>query len=152
VTGPISAGAVEAAQAFAQQATEAGVTVNLREVTVTDFFTQYTQWPFAQDFLAYSPIMSMVAQTQLDTSPFNTTHLPSPRLVELYDQANATIDDAARCDIIVEIQKILFDEGGYIIPSFNQQVDLMAANVNGFGEAGTGIPLGNGNWENAWLG
>lgn len=151
VTGPITAGAPEAAQAFAQQAKEAGVTVNLKEVTVTDFFTNYTQWPFAQDFLAYSPIMSMVAQTQLDTSPFNTTHFTSPQFVELNDQANATVDEDARCAIVTDMQKILFDEGGYIIPSFNQQVDLMTANVNGFGEAGTGIPLGNGDWEHAWL-
>jgi peptide/nickel transport system substrate-binding protein len=151
ITGPITAGAVEAAQALAQQAKAAGVTVNLREVTVTDFFTNYTQWPFAQDFLAYSPIMSMVAQTQLESSPFNTTHFTSSRFVELYDQANATIDEAERCEIVTEIQKILFDEGGYIIPSFNQQVDLMTTSVNGFGEAGTGIPLGNGDWEHAWL-
>jgi peptide/nickel transport system substrate-binding protein len=151
VTSQFTAGAVEAAQAFAEQAKAAGVTVNVREVSVTEFFTNYTQWPFAQDFLAYSPFMSMVAQTSLATSPFNTTHFSTPRWIELYDQANATIDQASRCELIGEMQQIYFDEGGYIIPSFNRQVDITANTVNGFGIAGTGIPLGNGNWENAWL-
>jgi len=151
VTSQFAAGAVEAAQAFAQQAKAAGVNVKVRNVPVTDFFTNYTKWTFSQDFLAYSPIASVIAQVGLPTSPFNTTHFTSKKQDALYRQANATIDEKKRCRILREIQQIQFEEGGYIIPSFNKQVDIMAKNVNGFGIAGTGIPLGNADWEHAWL-
>jgi peptide/nickel transport system substrate-binding protein len=151
VTSQFTAGAVEAAQAFAQQAKAAGVNVRVRNVPVTDFFTNYTKWTFAQDFLAYSPIASVIAQTLLPTSPFNTTHFTSSRQNALYRQANATVDKRKRCQILREIQEIQFEEGGYIIPSFNKQVDIMAKKVNGFRIAGTGIPLGNGDWEHAWM-
>ncbi len=51
-----------------------------------------------------------------------------------------------------EMQQILFDRGAYIIPQFNKTLDIMSTKVNGFAaDAGTGIPLGNGDWENAWV-
>lgn len=151
VTSQFTAGAVEAAQAFAQEAKAAGVTVKVREVPVTDFYTNYTKWIFSQDFLAYSPFASVIAQTLLPTSPYNTTHFVSKKQDALYRQANATVDEKKRCRLIREMQKIQYDEGGYIIPSFNKQVDIMAKKVSGFRKAGTGIPCGNADWEHAWI-
>ena len=152
VTAPIAAGAVEAAQVLAQQAKEAGVTVNLRKTSVSAFFTNYTKWPFAQDFIAYDPIISLVAQTSIPGAPFNTTQFDDPEFNDLYDQVNSTADESGRCDLMQEMQQILFDRGAYIIPQFNKTLDIMSTKVNGFAEeAGTGIPLGNGDWENAWV-
>ncbi|MFN8217806.1 MAG: ABC transporter substrate-binding protein [Solirubrobacterales bacterium] len=152
VTAPIAAGATESAQVFVQQAKEAGVTVNLRSTSVTTFFTNYLKWPFAQDFLAYDPIMNMAAQTSIPGAPFGTTHFDDPEFNSLYKQVNETVDNAGRCDLKSQMQKILFDSGAYIIPTFNKTVDIMSTTVNGFAEnAGTGIPLGNGDWENAWI-
>ena len=51
VTAPIQSGAVEAAQVFAQQAADAGITVKIRKVDATTFFgDEYLEWDFAQDF------------------------------------------------------------------------------------------------------
>ncbi|MDO5367281.1 ABC transporter substrate-binding protein, partial [Kocuria sp.] len=51
VTAPIQAGAVESAQVFAEQASEAGINVSLRRVDTTTFFGDgYLQYPFSQDF------------------------------------------------------------------------------------------------------
>jgi peptide/nickel transport system substrate-binding protein len=152
VTAPIAAGAVEAAQVLAQQAKEAGVTVNLRKTSVSTFFTNYTKWPFAQDFIAYDPIISLVAQTSIPGAPFNTTQFDDPEFNDLYDRVNSTADESGRCDLMQQMQQILFDRGAYIIPQFNKTLDILSTKVNGFAEgAGTGIPLGNGDWENAWI-
>jgi peptide/nickel transport system substrate-binding protein len=151
VTSQFTAGAVEAAQAFAQQAKAAGVTVKVNEIPVSNWFNGYTKWHFTQDFLSYSPFASIIAQTLLPTAPFNTTHFKSAKFSALYREANATVNKKKRCRLIKQMEKIQFNEGGYIIPSFNKQVDILAKNVHGFGLAGTGIPLGNGDWEHAWL-
>ncbi len=152
VTAPIAAGAVEAAQVFAQQAKEAGVTVNLRKTSVSTFFTNYTKWPFAQDFIAYDPIISLVAQTSIPGAPFNTTGFDDPEFNDLFDQVNSTVDESGRCDLMQQMQQILFERGGYIIPQFNRTLDILSTKVGGFAaDAGTGIPLGNGDWENAWV-
>jgi peptide/nickel transport system substrate-binding protein len=152
VTSDFAAGVVQAAQVFAEQAKGAGVTVKVRQVPVGTFYgPSYLQWPFAQDFWAYSPYLSQVAQGMLTSSPFNETHWNNPRYVALYNQANATVDDTKRCDIVHEMEMIDFQEGGYIIASYNEQLDLMSPLVHGFVPSGTGVPLGNAGWENAWL-
>ena len=151
VTADFTAGAVLAAQVFAQQAQAAGVTVTLRNLSVTDFFSNYLKWTFSQDFFACAPFMSIAAQTTVPNANFNETHFDDARYNSLYQQANGTLDARKRCELIKEMQSIQFTEGGYIIPSYNPTVDLMSTKVNGFGRAATGIPLGNGNWEQAWI-
>ena len=62
ITAPMGQGAVQSAQVLAQQAKAAGVTINLREVTVTDFFgPNYLKWVFSQDTWEYFPYFPMVA-------------------------------------------------------------------------------------------
>jgi peptide/nickel transport system substrate-binding protein len=152
VTSDFAAGVVQAAQVFAQQAQAAGVTVKVRQVTADVFYgDQYLKWPFAQDYWAYSPYLSQVAQGSLPTAPFNETHWNNEQYNKLYDQAQATVDLAKRCEIVQAMQKLDFEQGGYIIASYNQSVDLMASNVQGFVPAATGIALGNFGFADAWL-
>jgi len=112
---------------------------------------QYLKWPFAQDYWAYSPYLSQVAQGSLPTAPFNETHWNNEQYNKLYDQAQATVDLAKRCEVVQAMQKLDFEQGGYIIASYNQSVDLMASNVQGFVPAATGIALGNFGFADAWL-
>ena len=152
VTADFATGVVQAAQVFAQQAKAAGVTVSVKQVQVGTFYgPNYLQWPFAQDFWAYSPYLSQVAQGSLSKSPFNETHWNDPAYVALYNKANATVNQAERCKIIGQMQMTDFDHGGYIIASYNKQVNLMSTRVNGFVPAGTGVPLGNASWEDGWI-
>jgi peptide/nickel transport system substrate-binding protein len=152
VTSDIAAGVVQSAQVFAQQAKDAGVTINIKQVTPDIFFgEQYTKWPFAQDIWYYAPFMGQVVQSSLDGAPYNETHWNDPEYTRLYDEAQAIPDPAKRCEILRAMQKIDFERGGYIIPAFNQGVDLMSANVNGFLPAATGIPLGNFGFRMAWM-
>jgi len=152
VTSDFAAGVVQAAQVFAQQAKDAGVTVKVRQVTPDVFYgEQYLKWPFAQDYWAYSPYLSQVAQGSLPAAPFNETHWNNEQYNKLYDQAQATVDPAKRCEVVRAMQKLDFEQGGYIIASYNQSVDLMAANVQGFVPAATGIALGNFGFADAWL-
>jgi peptide/nickel transport system substrate-binding protein len=152
VTADIAAGVLQGAQVFAQQAKAAGVDVRVKQVPVGTFYgPSYLTWPFAQDFWAYSPYLSQVAQGSLKDSPFNETHWNDPTYNKLYAQANATTNNAKRREIIHEMERIDFARGGYIIPAYNKQLDLLSTRVNGFVPAGTGVPLGNAGWESAWL-
>ena len=56
-----------------------------------------------------------------------------------------------RFEVVQAMQKLDFEQGGYIIASYNQSVDLMASNVQGFVPAATGIALGNFGFADAWL-
>jgi peptide/nickel transport system substrate-binding protein len=65
---------------FKQQASAAGVTVNLNQVSASSFLgsNYYTKVPFSQIYYDYSPYLSQVAQTFLSTSPSPETHFNDP--------------------------------------------------------------------------
>jgi hypothetical protein len=76
----VSSSALSMATLFKQQASTAGVTVNLNQVSASSFFrpNYYTEVPFSQIYYDYSPYLSQVAQTSLPTSPFPETPFNDP--------------------------------------------------------------------------
>jgi peptide/nickel transport system substrate-binding protein len=142
VTSPASTGMVQMATVFAQQAKQAGVTVNLKTVDPSTFFgPNYLHWTFSQDFYNYSPYLAQVAQSFLPTSPFNETHWSDSSYASLYKQANATLDQATRKDIEHQMQQIDFTHGGYIIPCFLDALDAYSSKLTGYQAAKVGQPL-----------
>ena len=153
VTANFATGVTEGAQVFQQNAKQAGVNVSIRQLTTGDFYgPNYLKWVFAQDFWGYNPYLSQVAQSTLPVSIYNECHFANARYYSLYKAANATLDDATRGEIQREMELIDFDEGGYIVGSYNKTVDLMASNVHGFPVGATGVALGNASFETAWIG
>lgn len=150
-TVDLAPGVLQGAQVYAQQAKDAGVTVNVKQITVDAFYQDYGKWPFAQDFWYYQPYLTTVALATLPTSPYNATRWNNERYQQLNADAQAQLDPAKRGEIIRAMQKIDFEEGGLIIPSFNRTVDLLAENVRGFEPGSTGAPLGNFGVARAWL-
>jgi peptide/nickel transport system substrate-binding protein len=152
VTSDIAQGTTRVAQIFAQQATAAGVTVNLRQVTATEFYgVNYLKWTFAQDYWYYSKYLPQVAQATLPVSPFNETHWDDPAYNKLYSQAIATVDPVARTAIAHEMQLIDHSIGGYIIPYFPPTIDGYRKNVNGVAPTKVGLSLGAYNFKAMWL-
>jgi peptide/nickel transport system substrate-binding protein len=144
VTSPVFQGVVQAAQVFAQQASAAGVKVNLRKVDTGTFYgPNYLKWTFAQDFWSTREYLPQVAQGSLPNSPFNETHWGSGKFEKLINQARAELDATKRTEILREAEKMEYDEGGYIIPYFSNQIDGYSSKLGGLVEAKSGFPLGN---------
>jgi peptide/nickel transport system substrate-binding protein len=152
VTADIAQGTLKVAQVFAQQAAAAGVTVNLRQVTSTEFYgNNYLKWVFAQDYWYYSKYLPQVAQATLPVSPFNETHWDDPAYNKLYSRAIATVNPVARAAIAHEMQLIDHSIGGYIIPYFPPTIDGYAKNINGVRPTKVGLSLGAYNFKAMWL-
>jgi peptide/nickel transport system substrate-binding protein len=144
VTAPVFQGVVQAAQVFAQQASAAGVKVNLRKLDTGTFYgPNYLKWTFAQDFWATREYLPQVAQGSLPGSPFNETHWGAGAFEKLINQARAELDATKRTTILREAEKMEYDQGGYIIPYFSNQIDAYSSKWGGFVEAKSGFPLGN---------
>ncbi len=152
VTSPIAQGTVTSAQVFAQQASAAGVHVNLRQVTVTEFFgPSYLKWPFAQDYWFYLLYFPQVADSMIPGGLYDETHFSNPRYFSLYSQALATTDLTKRREIAHEMQNIDYNEGTYIIPIFVPCIDGHGAHVQGIHGSKTGQSLGNYDFKNMSL-
>jgi peptide/nickel transport system substrate-binding protein len=152
VTADIAQGTIRVAEVFAQQAAAAGVTVNLRTVTGTEFYgNNYLKWVFAQDYWYYSKYLPQVAQATLPVSPFNETHWDDPAYNKLYSQAIATVDPVTRTAIAHDMQEIDHSIGGYIIPYFPPTIDGYAKNVSGVAPTKAGLSLGAYDFKAMWL-
>src|SRR5258706_12485396 len=120
VVAPSAQGASGSAQDFAQQAKAGGVSVSLRQVTVTEFYgPQYLKWPFAQDFSFYQYYLPSVAQFFVPGGPYNECHYNNPRYTSLFKQALKIVDASKRFPIIHEMQQLDYSNGGFIIPLFS---------------------------------
>jgi peptide/nickel transport system substrate-binding protein len=153
VTSPISNGVVGSATVFAQQAKQAGVTVNVTDLPTTSFFgPAYLQRAFSMDIWYPSVYLVLVAQETLGSaSPFNETHFDDPTYNALYAEADRTLDPGKLRDIVHTMMKIDFDTGGLIIPSFNNNLDAYSSRVKGFTTNFTGIPLSRFGFDQVWF-
>jgi peptide/nickel transport system substrate-binding protein len=130
-----AAGMVEVATVFAQQAKDAGITVNV--IKDPNYYgDSYLKLPFSVDFWGTRGYLNQVQQGSLPTSPYNETHWPpksgtGSNFEDLYSQALAATDDAKRVEIEQEMQKQEYDAGGYIIPYFNSLLDGYSSKVQG---------------------
>lgn len=152
ITAPIQSGAVEAAQVFAEQAAEAGITVKLRRVDSTTFFGDgYLKYPFSQDFWYTRNFLSQTAQGTVPGAPFNETHEADPEFRALYKKARATMDEKQRNQLIQDAQKVLHDRGGYIAWGFFNQADAYQNYVGGgFGHR-IGMPVCGFHMRHLWI-
>jgi peptide/nickel transport system substrate-binding protein len=133
----------EGAQVFAQQAKGAGVTVNVKILDGGAFYgDQYLKWPFSTDFWGSRNYLNQVAAGSIPTSPYNETHWPDTadqKFLALYNQAVKTTDRAKQTEIIHEMQKMEYDNGGYIIWGFSTLLDGYSTKVQGFKTGDKGV-------------
>jgi len=152
VAAPLAQGINKTAQAFAQQASAAGITVNVRQISPTEYYgPNYLKWPFSLDFWFGTYYLGVVGLALLPTSPFNETHWNDPTYTKLYDQAVATVDQSRRSEICHEMQKIEYERGGYIVPCFSPVIDAHSDKVNGLEPTVSGQSLHDYHLSDVWL-
>jgi peptide/nickel transport system substrate-binding protein len=133
-TSDAEVGMLESATLFAEQAKKAGVTIELDKVPADQFWTtRYLKAPFTQSAWAYRPLFNQMAQVLYSTSPYNETHWRRPDFDRLSRQALRTLDPKKRHELWVEAQRMLWNEGGYIIWGFFANIDGISRKVRGLG-------------------
>jgi peptide/nickel transport system substrate-binding protein len=130
-----ASGMVQLASVFASQAKAAGVTVNVKN-DPNYYGDSYLKLPFSVDFWGTRGYLNQVQQGTLPTSPYNETHWPpksgpGSTFESLYKQALAATDSSKRIELEHEMQKLEYDNGGYIIPYFNSLIDGYSSKVQG---------------------
>jgi peptide/nickel transport system substrate-binding protein len=133
-TSDIVPGFVEAATLFAQQAQDAGVTVEVKREPADAYFDTsllYTKLDFAQSFWTYSSIPLWYEQAILSDAVWNETHWRDPETDRLIREAQGAPDEATATELWHQIQQTQYDEGGYIVWAYQHLVDGAAQNVQG---------------------
>ncbi len=150
-TSKVAPGMLEAATAFAEQAKAAGITVTLNRVPDADFYgANYLKYPFGMTQWTSQPIPSWLDDAVVTGAAFNETAWFFPEFDSLVADARGDLDANRRQEKYFEIQKKLYDEGGYIIWGQQPFLDGLSLKVGGFTPI-SAQALGNYNFRDYWL-
>lgn len=116
---------------FARQAKDAGVTVNVQKFTDDIFFDRYfLKVPFSTIQWFGRPLAQMLPLCTGD-GPYNDTHWKRKDFDAKLGDALGTVDATERAAIWGELQQELYEEGGYIIPTFDNAVAAHSPDLGG---------------------
>lgn len=139
---------VDAAVALQEMVKPAGITLTIDKVPMQTYYTQkYMQSPF---FVSWWPAFSepdyILSLAYISKAGFNESGLSDPKLDELIVKGRQERDQTKRQPIYAEVQKLISEQGGVMIPYHMPMYSATRANVNGYAPAGTIRP------QFIWLG
>ncbi len=133
------------ASLFVQQAKKAGVDVKV--IKKNPFYgDDYLKYPFAQDFWNTRLYLPQAAVGSLKGGTYNETHFDNAKFAGLIAAAQKETDEAKRNTLLHDAQEIEYNEGGYIIWGFRNQIDGIGQKVQGL-KPSVYQPLGTYNFK-----
>ncbi len=146
-------GAVDQGALFQASAAKAGIKVDVKKEPADGFFDNvWLKAPFVGSYWGGRPAATqMLAVAFQAGAPWNETHWNDPKFEKLLADARAETDETKRKPYIWEMQAILNERGGALIPVFRDWLDAHNQKVGGHTPHG-GYDMNNG-WimEDAWL-
>jgi peptide/nickel transport system substrate-binding protein len=150
-TSQVAPGMLESAIAFAEQAKGAGVEVALNKIPDGEFYgAGYLKYPFGMTQWTSQPIPSWLEDAVVTGAAYNETAWNRPEFDKLVTEARGELDTAKRQEKYFEIQKTLFEEGGYLIWGVQPFNDGIGSNVRGVKPI-SAQALGNYQFRDYWL-
>ncbi len=147
------AGAVDEGALFQASCAQAGIKVDLKKEPADGFWDNvWLKGAFVSSYWGgRAAATQMLSVAFARGAPWNETHWSSDKFEKLLADARSETDEAKRKPYIWEMQKMLHDDGGAIIPMFRDWLDAHNTNVGGHTPHG-GFDMDNGMiMEKAWL-
>ena len=118
-------GAIDMALLYKEHAAKAGIKIEVVREPDDGYWSQVWMkkaWAFCFWFGRATEDW-MFSEVYADDGPWNETHWKHERFNKLLKEARAVLDEAKRREMYVEMQRILHDEGGVVIPTFSSNLD-----------------------------
>jgi len=142
----IGAVAPASASLFVQQAKKAGVSIKVTK-KAPFYGDDYLSYPFAQDFWNTRNYIAQAQVGSIKGGAYNETHFDDPTFTKLINDASKEVDETKRGTLIQDAQKIEYEQGGYIIWGFRNQLDGYSKQVQGL-KPSKYLPLGSYKFQN----
>ncbi|MDP5359300.1 MAG: ABC transporter substrate-binding protein [Paracoccaceae bacterium] len=132
-------GAVDAALLFKNSAAAGGININVVQEPADGYWSNvWLKKPFCASYFSGRATEDWMFATAYEAGvPWNDTQWDEPRFQELLLLARAELDSNKRREMYHEMQQILRDDGGAIIPMFANYVQALSTKV------ATGDTVGN---------
>ena len=127
-------GAVDASQLFQQSAAKAGIKIELKREPGDGYWNEvWNKQPFCASYWGgRSTQDQMYSTAYLSTADWNDTRFKRPDFDKMVLAARAELDEAKRKQMYHDMAVLVRDEGGLILPMFNQFIDATGAKVDGW--------------------
>ncbi len=127
-------GAVDAAQLYREQLAKAGIELEVvREPNDGYWSNVWMKKPFVGSYWGGRPTADlMLSVAYRSDAPWNETFWKRPEFDRLLDRARGELDVEKRRELYWEAQRMIWEDGGEIIPVFNNHLFGARENVDGF--------------------
>ena len=127
-------GAVDAAALFQQSAQAAGIPLEIKREPNDGYWSEvWNAQPFCCSYWGGRPVQDQMYTTAyLSTADWNDTRWKRPEFDAMLLEARAEIDEGKRKEIYSKMGRMLNEEGGLMVPMFNDFVDAMSTKVKGW--------------------
>ncbi|HZS84458.1 MAG TPA: ABC transporter substrate-binding protein [Stellaceae bacterium] len=146
-------GAVDAAQLFQASAGKAGITLLIDRVPADGYWDNvWLKKPFCASYWDGRPTADqMLTVVYKSDAPWNESFWKRPDFDKLLIEARAELDPAKRKQMYHDLELMIHDDSGNIIPMFNNTIDAGASKVKGFVPTPTLQMSGYRATEKVWL-
>lgn len=127
-------GAVDAAQLFQQSCAKAGITIDIKREPGDGYWSEvWNKQPFSLSYWGGRPTQDQMYSTAyISSADWNDTRWKRPDFDKMIVAARGELDEAKRKQMYRDIGVIMRDEGGLIVPFFNQYIDASGKGVQGW--------------------
>lgn len=127
------AGAVDAAAIYRRNAAPAGIDITIKREPADGYWDQvWMKAPFCMSYWGGRPTADqMLTVAYSSNSSQNDTHWHNATFDAKLAEARALLDQDKRAAIYAELQRLISDEGGAIIPMFGDYLDAVSTKLGG---------------------
>ncbi|WP_299949522.1 ABC transporter substrate-binding protein [uncultured Ruegeria sp.] len=127
-------GAGDAAALWQQSCAKAGITLTLKKVPDDGYWDDvWRKAPFCANYWSGRPVQDQMYSTAYtSTASYNDTHFYNPEFDALIVEARGELDQTKRSDLYSKIAHLLWDEGGAVVPMFNDLIDAHSDTIAGW--------------------
>lgn len=127
-------GAVDAAQLYQQSCAAAGITIEIKREPGDGYWTEvWNKQPFSTSYWGGRPTQDQMYSTAyLSTADWNDTRFFNEKFDKMVLAARAELDEAKRKQMYRDMAVLVRDEGGLILPMFNDVIDAVSEKVGGY--------------------
>ncbi|ESY29620.1 ABC transporter substrate-binding protein [Mesorhizobium sp. C386A] len=146
-------GAVEAAQLYQQSAAKAGITIEIKREPGDGYWEEvWNKQPFYASSIGGRPTQDLMYSLLYQSkAAWNETRFFNEKFDQMLVQARGELDADKRKRLYADMGQIVRDEGGAIIPMFNDFIDATGPRVGGWVADGNQELMGGYALSKCWL-
>ncbi|MCI5074735.1 ABC transporter substrate-binding protein [Oricola sp.] len=144
-------GAVEAAVLYQNSAESAGIKVNVNRVPNDGYWSDvWLKHPFSAVYWGGRPTEDQIFTTAYESgAAWNDSHWKNARFDELLVAARAELDEAKRREMYSEMQSLVSQDGGTVLPMFANFVFATNGKI-GHGDMASNFDCDGERWMERW--